>query len=171
MNFKKAAVAAVAGLTAFLLLSASSCGSPASDKATQQREEKSKNVILCGDTGQSQECLNLDKKFKRDNDPNRVTYVYLLSWTGEFIGYYVVKGKVSSNQSQMGPMDQSMKLCGWSDSGCYGVVEAPGDDGSYGPNEDGIFFFTADDTKITWNGMYQQSDKPLNIKVPLLYGS
>ena len=37
--------------------------------------------------------------------------------------------------------------------------EAPGDDGSYGPNEDGIFFFATDGTKITWNGLYQQTDR------------
>lgn len=156
---------------ALLLTTASSCDSPGSDKAQQQRADKAASVVLCGEKGESQECINLKKKFQRDNDPNRVTYVYLMSWTGEFIGYYVAKGKVSSNQSQMGPMDQSMKLCGWGDGSCYGVVEAPGDDGSFGPNEDGIFFFTADDTKITWNGMYQQSDKPLNIKAPLLYNA
>ena len=167
----KKAAAALAAASVLLLTTAGSCSTPAQDKATQQRNEKLASVVLCGQTGESQECINLAKKKARDENANRVTYVYLLSWTGEFIGYYVAKGKVSSNQSQMGPMDQSMKLCGYSDSGCYAIVEAPGDDGSFGPNEDGIFFFTADDTKITWNGMYQQSDKPLNIKVPLLYGS
>ena len=148
---------------------AAGCGSTASDKVSAQREQKIANVKLCGEAGESQECVNLKKKFEADSQPNKLTYVYLLSWTGEFIGYYVAKGKVSSNQSQMGPMDTKMQLCTWSDSGCWGVVEAPGDDGSYGPNEDGIFFFTADGTKITWNGMYQQSDKPLTIKAPLLY--
>jgi len=29
----------------------------------------------------------------------------------------------------------------------------------------------AETHKITWNGMYQQSDKPLDIKVPLLYSA
>jgi hypothetical protein len=168
----KKAIAAIAAVAGLLLTTASSCESPAQDKAQQQREQKNAAVILCGEKGESQECLNLKKKFQRDNDPNRITYVYLLSWTGEFIGYYVAKGKVSSNQSQMGPMDQSMKICNYASTAeCYAVVEAPGDDGSFGPNEDGIFFFTADDTKITWNGLYQQSDKPLGIKVPLLYGS
>lgn len=170
-NWKKIAIAAVAA-AGLLLTTAGSCSSPAQDKATQAREDKASSVVLCGETGESQECINLRKKKERDETPNRVSYVYLMSWTGEFIGYYVIKGKVSSNQSQMGPMDQSMRICNFTSTAeCYAIVEAPGDDGSYGPNEDGIFFFTADDTKITWNGMYQQSDKPLNIKVPLLYGS
>ena len=156
---------------AVLGIALAACGTTSSDKVSEQRDAKIANVKLCGDQGESQECVNLKKKFERDNDPNRVTYVYLLSWTGEFIGYYVAKGKVSSNQSQMGPMDTKMQLCTWSDSGCWGIVEAPGDDGSYGPNEDGIFFFAVDGTKITWNGMYVQSDRPLTIKAPLLYGT
>lgn len=161
-----------AAVAVLLLTTAGSCSSPESDKATQQRAEKSASIVLCGDKGESQECVNLKKKYVRDNDPNRVTYVYLMSWTGEFIGYYVAKGKVSSNQSQMGPMDQAMRMCTYSgDASCWAIVEAPGDDGSFGPNEDGIFFFTADDTKITWNGMYVQSDKPLTIKAPLLYAA
>lgn len=147
------------------------CGGPTSTKGQQARADKEASVILCGQQNESQECVNLKRKFDRDNDANRITYVYLLSWTGEFIGYYVVKGKVSSNQSQMAPMDSSVRICTYADSGCYALGEAPGDDGSYGPNEDGIFFFTVDGTKITWNGLYQQSDKPLTIKAPQLYGN
>lgn len=168
---KKKILAITAGLAAFLLLGAASCSGSENEgerKAREAREAKAANVITCGLKGESQECINLKKKLTRDNDPARITYVYTLSWTGEFIGYYVVKGKVSSNQSQMGPMDQVMDRYNIGDDL---VLEAPGDDGSYGPNEDGIFFFTTDDNKITWNGMYQQSDKPLNIKVPLLYGA
>ena len=99
-HWKKIAITvmALAGLT---FLAAGSCASPAQDKATQVREDKAKNVILCGEKGESQECINLRKKFQRDNEPNRISYVYTMSWTGEFIGYYVVKGKVSSNQSQI----------------------------------------------------------------------
>lgn len=138
-------------------------------KGEQARAAKEDAVVLCGQKNESQECVNLRRKFEADNQPNRITYVYLLSWTGEFIGYYVVKGKVSSNQSQMAPMDSAVRICNYTDSSCFALGEAPGDDGSYGPNEDGIFFFTVDGTKITWNGMYQQSDRPLAIKAPLLY--
>lgn len=164
----------VGGLVIVTLLGAGSCddtGSTSDNKARAQRDQKSATVVLCGSQGEGQECKNLAEKKRRDEDPNRITYVYTMSWTGEFIGYYVVKGKVSSNQSQMGPMDQVLEYGCSNCTGGYGnvVVEAPGDDGSYGPNEDGIFFFCTDGTKITWNGLYQQSDRPLAIKVPLLY--
>lgn len=158
-----------AGALGLVFLTVAGCDDVTSDKGTQARAAKEASVVLCGEKGESQECINLAKKLKRDGDPNRITYVYLLSWSGEFIGYYTVKGKVSSNQSQMAPMDSSVRICDWNSADCYALGEAPGDDGSYGPNEDGIFFFTTDDTKITWNGLYQQSDRPLNIKVPLLY--
>jgi hypothetical protein len=166
---KKYLMAPIAGILGVVLLGAAACDDSNSDKGAQARANKEASTVLCGSKGESQECVNLRKKFDRDNNPNRITYVYLLSWTGEFIGYYTAKGKVSSNQSQMGPMDTGVKICDWNGGGCYALGEAPGDDGSYGPNEDGIFFFTTDDTKITWNGLYQQSDKPLSIKAPLLY--
>lgn len=167
---------AIAGVLAAVFLGAGSCDAstnPTDDAARKARDDKAKSVVLCGAKNEGLECHNLAEKKRRDEDPTRISYVYELSWTGEFIGYYVVKGKVSSNQSQAGPMDQVLEYGCSSCSGGYGnvVVEAPGDDGSYGPNEDGIFFFTPDGNKITWNGMYQQSDKPLNIKVPLLYTS
>lgn len=169
-NIQRVVGATAVATLGLVLLGATSCDeSPATDKAQAQREAKSKSVVLCGEKGESLECRNLAAKRKRDEDPTRITYVYLLSWTGEFIGYYVAKGKVSSNQSQMGPMDTVIYDNVHSYNGGNVVVEAPGDDGSFGPNEDGIFFFTADDNKITWNGMYQQSDYPLAIKAPLLY--
>jgi len=148
---------------------ATACGGSTSTKGEEARANKEKSVVLCGEKNESQECVNLRRKFDRDNDPNRVTYVYTFSWTGEVIGYYVVKGKVSSNQSQMAPMDSAVHICTYADAACYALGEAPGDDGSYGPNEDGIFFFTVDGTKVTWNGLYQQTDRPLAVKAPQLY--
>lgn len=172
INKRKIAGVTLAGILAVLFLTASSCEteqSQNSDKLMEKRNDKLAAVVLCGEKGESQECRNLAEKKKRDEDPNRITYVYTMSWTGEFIGYYVVKGKVSSNQSQMGPMDQAVDIDPLGSNRQWELVEAPGDDGSFGPNEDGIFFFTADGTKITWNGLYQQSDRPLKIKAPLLY--
>lgn len=169
---RKVLASLLAGAAAVVLLGAADCDDP-QDKGAKERNDKVAGVTLCGKQGEGTECRNLKKKLDRDNDPNRITYLYELSWTGEFIGYYTVKGKVSSNQSQMGPMDIGVRVCptDWTTyhDGCYQLGEAPGDDGSYGPNEDGIFFFTTDDVKITWNGLYQQSDRPLSIKVPQLY--
>jgi hypothetical protein len=41
--------------------------------------------------------------------------------------------------------------------------EAAGDDGSYGPNENGIFFFTTEGVMVTYSGEYVLSDGPLKL--------
>ena len=48
------------------------------------------------------------------------------------------------------------------------VVNAPGDDGSYGANESGIFFFTTEGQMVTTNLDYIWSDNPLSIDTPRL---
>jgi hypothetical protein len=91
--------------------------------------------------------------------------VYLLS-LGKVLGYYTIKGKVSSTQSQM-TTDQLLE-----DGGCTGcswsVVNATGDDGSYGPNEDGVFFFTTEGAMVTTSLDYIVSDQPIAFDVPEL---
>ena len=145
-----------------ILLGASSCNSPAKDKAQQARDKKAATVKLCTDPGASLECKNLAKRLDRYDNPSKISYIYLLADTGGIYAYFTVKGKVSSNLSQMGPMDQIIDCT--DGSGCSDViVEAPGDDGSYGPNEDGVFFFTSDDVLVTWNGRYLLVDAPLRI--------
>ncbi len=39
-------------------------------------------------------------------------------------------------------------------------MDSPGDDGSYGQNEDGIFFFTTQGVFHQWNGLFSLSDAP-----------
>lgn len=51
------------------------------------------------------------------------------------------------------------------------VVNAPGDDGSYGLNEDGVFFFTTDGNMVTTNLDYIVSEQPLPFDVPELASS
>lgn len=115
----------------------------------------------------SLERRNLKEKLLRTNDPSKVGYVYIMNY-GKFVGYYVVKGKVSSTQSQM----TTDTLVTWqcrTNHGCTPVpVTAPGDDGSYGENETGIFFFTTSGAYITTNLDYVYSDQPMQIDVPNL---
>lgn len=160
---KKGWVTAIVGVIGLVALSASSCDTSAEDKAKAQREAKAASNILCGEAGESLECKNLREKEKRNSDPNRIGYVYLYNFDGSIKGYFVVKGKVSSTQSQMGPMDMLY-------THSYGNVtmEAAGDDGTYGPNEDGIFFFLANGTMVTYSGEYILTDKPLELQVKQL---
>lgn len=113
-----------------------------------------------------QERHNLGERLVRQNDPNHVSYLYILSFAKP-LGYYVIKGKVSSTQSQMTSSQYEL------DHGSYGqsVVDAPGDDGSYGPNEPGIFFFTTAGVMVQTDLNYVISDQPIpfgDLKLPKL---
>lgn len=113
----------------------------------------------------SLERRNVRERLLRTNKPNAQGYVYLLSMTGQYVGYYVIKGKVSSTQSQMTATQLITKPC----AGCERyVVDAPGDDGSYGANEDGIYFFTAEGVMVTTSMPYIVSDGPLPVSAPKL---
>ena len=107
-----------------------------------------------------------------DNE-NLTTYIYLLSKQGSVVGFYPVRGKVSSLKSYLTPLDKIISRsgtnCYGSGSDCY-VVSAPDIDGAYGENADGIFFFTADTgAYVEWNGEYMVSSQPLKLSTqPLL---
>ena len=120
----------------------------------------------------SQERRNLKERLLRQNDPERVGYVYFVSF-GKFLGYWTIKGKVSSTQSQMTPSDLTDYACADGLDGCQAqVLEAPGDDGSYGPNEDGVFFFTTEGALVQLPAdAYVYADQPIAIgDIPELNG-
>jgi hypothetical protein len=119
----------------------------------------------------SLERRNLRDRLLRFNKPEKVGYVYLMSF-GKFVGYYVVKGKITSTQSQMTPMQKAYDSDGGSGHDEV-VVDSPGDDGSWGANEGGdkgIFFFTSSGVMVETTLDWMYSDAPLHIDVPNLLG-
>ncbi|MBP9738151.1 hypothetical protein KBD20_00510 [Candidatus Saccharibacteria bacterium] len=111
---------------------------------------------------------NLSERLQRYADPNKLSYIYLFSAQGQLMGNYTVKGKVSSASSQMSTATQVIDGCG-RDTYCAFGVEAPMDDGTWGPSEDAIFFFTTDGVMVQWTGEYVLSDAPLDMtSKPLL---
>jgi hypothetical protein len=132
------------------------------EKLTQQAyAQQSKAVPYpADDLRDSLERRNLKERLLRQNDPKRQGYVYILSF-GKFIGYYTIEGKVSSTQSQMTPDDVLV------DQGCSGCSDvpaaAPGDDGSYGENEPGVFFFTTEGAMVQVSTDYIYSDQPIAV--------
>lgn len=106
---------------------------------------------------------NLREKLLRFNKPDKIGYVYLLSQTGEVISFFTIKGKVSSTQSQMTTSDVVGRYC--EGTGCESgvVTKGPSDDGSYGENEQGVFFFTTEDVYVSWSGLYLYMDAPLKV--------
>lgn len=93
-------------------------------------------------------------------------YIILISESGAILNQFVVDGKVSSLNSYLTP-----------DSEFYEEVspDYPTDnewladvDGSYGENDQGIFFFTTDGKYIEWTGTYLYSDIPFEVDKPIL---
>lgn len=153
--------ARLAALVAAMLgLSLALTGCSWDDRANERIKEQNTTTIK----GDSLEKSNLREKLERENDPSAVRYVYLMNF-GQIVGYYVIKGKVSSAGSQIAP---EMEV----DYHSYGnvVLDSKQDDGTYGQGDPGIFFFTADGTMVSTSLDYVESDAPMPIDVPRLGG-
>ena len=112
-----------------------------------------------------QERRTIAKWTSRWDKANVVTYVYLVSY-GNILGYYVSDGKPASTKSYLTPEE----TVDYHSSGSV-VVSTQDIDGTYGENNVGIRFFTAEGTAVEWGGSgasYLYSDAPLPINVPKL---
>lgn len=84
---------------------------------------------------------------------------YIVLFAGNTtVGRFVVDGKVSSLNSFLTPDSTYV------DSGRW-IADV---DGSYGENDNGIFFFTPDGKYVEWNGEYLYSDIPFEIDSPVV---
>ena len=162
-------------LLLFVLLTAESCEDEPpkntnnefinqAQKTVQEYQSKFESAVPypVGQISDSLERRQQVEKLLRFNDPNKIGYVYLFADTGQLVGFYTIKGKVSSTQSQLTVTNQTQCYKEDIDDQCV-VLESPSDDGSYGPNEDGIFFFTTEGVYVGWNGKYLYLDSPLQV--------
>lgn len=85
-------------------------------------------------------------------------YIVLFTEGGAVVGRFIVDGKVSSLNSFLTPDSE------WVDEGRY-LADV---DGSYGENDNGIFFFTPDGKYVEWTGTYLYSDIPFEIDDPVI---
>lgn len=161
-----AAVALTLGLTA--CEDAGDTQREADSKLSQQAYEQQTRAVPypASELRDSLERRNLRERLLRENVGSQIRYIYLLGDTGTYIGYYTIKGKVSSNQSQMQPQDDIADPC--SSSFCPTVVDGPGDDGSYGEDARGQFFFTTEGVMVSTDMRYIVSDAPLAVDAPRL---
>jgi hypothetical protein len=169
----------ILALTCALLLALglTSCSSGTSSGAQQQGQQQTEiafgqqSAAVPYPVSQLRDSLerrNVRERLLRQNNPNAIGYVYLLGDTGTYIGYYVIKGKVSSTQSQMTTDQLATWTCKANDGCSPVVVDAPGDDGSYGANEAGVYFFTVEGVMVTTDMRYIVSDAPLKVDAPKL---
>lgn len=132
---------------------------------TERQQERLISAVPPPELKYSLERENLKKRLLRFNDANKVSYIYLIDF-GKVMGFYTIKGKVSSVNSKLTTGEQIVDDSHGSwDSGGR-VVESPQLDGSYGTNGDAIFFYTTEDIYCEWNGRYLLSDQPLKMSTP-----
>lgn len=93
-------------------------------------------------------------------------YIVLFTEGGSVVGRFVVDGKVSSLNSFLTPDSEYYEFS--AGSGVYRNNWLADIDGSYGENDNGIFFFTPDGKYIEWTGIYLYSDIPFEIDDPVV---
>lgn len=89
-------------------------------------------------------------------------YIVLIAEGVGVVGRYVVDGKVSSLNSFLTPDSEYYEGGGYRNRWLSDV------DGSYGENDNGIFFFTPDGNYYEWTGQYLYSDVPFELETPTL---
>jgi hypothetical protein len=104
----------------------------------------------------------LVENLKRQNDPKRLAYVTLLNTQGQPIIQFSIQGMVFSLNSQMTTED-TVKDYNTRNGVDVAVTKSPGDNATWGPEPDGVGFFTTEGVEVKWNGLYLESDSPLNI--------
>lgn len=109
---------------------------------------------------------NLAARLLAQNSKGSTAYVYVLApLDGKPIGYYVIRGKVSSTGSEMTSTDINVN-CGFSGSNEACTNLAIGDDGSYGMNEggqNGVFFFTSTGVLVETTLPWISSNAPIKL--------
>lgn len=87
-------------------------------------------------------------------------YIYFFLEGVGCVARYTVDGQITSLQTYLTP-DSEEYAASYSEW----LADV---DGTYGDNQNGIFFFTVDGNYIEWNGIYQYSDIYYEISDPIL---
>lgn len=103
-------------------------------------------------------------------------YIVLFTESGAVVGSFIVDGKVSSLNSYLSPDSEYYEKDMGMSSGGSGLTNVDkwsnkwlaDVDGSYGANDNGIFFFTPDGKYIEWTGTYLYSDIPMIVDDPVI---
>lgn len=137
------------------------------EETAKANEEAVKNLIRNEDLPKMERSLereNIKRRLEFINQPDRIGYLYLLSDTGQLIREEQVLGKVSSLNSYLTPMEEIHEFSGYSEGSRSKepvIISAPDLDGTYGENQDGIFWFTPDGVYREWVGLYLYSSERL----------
>lgn len=143
----------IIAIAAASVLALSLAGCYSNDEYTE-RKEKQNAIELDSSLG----ITNQERRLQREEDPNTIRYVYIMSFA-EVIGYYVIKGSVTSSTTQLTPEQEVIRYYGEPN-----ILDSAKDNGTYGDeNPDASFFFTAEDVLIETTLDYIQSDAPIPV--------
>lgn len=167
---RKTGLAALAATVVFIFTGAGACDStPSSQNQAQSdteayfKEARAKVPYPLEDMkkGGWTERQLLQEHLLRQNDPNGVRYVVLMSAQYQPVAQWPIKGMVFDPNSQL----SNSQSISWSSNGGSGVVEAPGDNGTYGPEAGAAAFFTTNGVEIQLPkySLWIESDHPLNL--------
>lgn len=88
-------------------------------------------------------------------------YIYFFVEGVGCVASHTVDGQITSLRAYLTPDSDAYATSGYSSW-------LPDVDGTYGDNQDGIFFFTVDGNYVEWNGKYHYSDIYYEIEDPVL---
>lgn len=177
MNIKKAAGVTIAAvLSASMMFRCESTGSEADMYSTMQTVSSlQENQPTPSDLNYSLERYNLIRRAYWVNGQREkanalvceiekpLGYIVLFTEGGGVVGRFVVDGKVSSLNSYLTPDSEA-----YATGSSYTIDWIADIDGSYGENDQGIFFFTPDGKYIEWTGTYLYSDIPFEVDAPII---
>lgn len=161
----KFSIIALLAIFAFLAIGADDCldttpdGRQVAAKAQERMSVTAVNQVPIPAVSYFQERRTITAWVKRWDRPDVPTFVYLISF-GKVLGYYVANGKPASTRSYVMPEEQ----VGYHNGNTY-TTSAPDIDGTYGDNNPGIRFFTAEGIAVEWAGdgaSYLYSDAPID---------
>ena len=187
MNKKTIALICIL-MTALLILSG--CEFPSANETKSGTEEDTKAQAKVADTLASHQKTPTDINYslERYNLIRRAYWVngqrekantmicevekplgYIVLFVGNTtVGRFVVDGKVSSLNSFLTPSNVDTYYGGGTGGYTTITTETADVDGSYGQNDNGIFFFTPNGNYIEWTGEYLYSDIPFEVESPVV---
>lgn len=157
--------------SAVLVLFGSGCidtslpGQPTEQEKIAETHARQVVAVPLPELDNSLERLNIKKRLETFDEPNKVSYIYLINY-GKIMAFYTIKGKVTSGNKRL---TSSMKqVTEHVDCGQYGcdnvsVMEAPELDGSYGSSAPYIYFWTTENAYVQWSSDYMLVDQPLKL--------
>jgi hypothetical protein len=104
----------------------------------------------------------------REASPKSQRWIVVFSQQGQLLGQWAIQGVAFDPNSQMTTPKIATCTPNTGGSGCGAVVDAPGDNGTYGPEAGVLDFFTSTgvEVKIGGSPIWFQSDAPLGLSQP-----